>query len=227
MSYVVWFGRFDPGLATRVGGKCAVLGELTTAGLPVPPGFAVTTDAYLAACNPLADRLRDVLAGGAGDQGGAAGASAAARALVEAAPIPGPVRDAVASAYAELCDLCSAADLPVAVRSSAVGKDAPDASFAGEHDTYLWVRGTDEVLAAVRRCWASLFTERAVAYRRRISPAVGLPGVDAPAMAVAVQQMVLAEAAGVAFTSTRATATAPRSRSRHPGGWARPWWAAR
>src|SRR5690242_217086 len=136
MSYVAWFDEFDPGLAARVGGKCAVLGELTTAGFTVPPGFAVTTDAYLAACAPLADRLRDLLIGGT------EGAGAAARAIVENAPLPDDVRDAVASAYAELCDRCGAADVPVAVRSSAVGEDAPDASFAGEHDTYLWVRGT-------------------------------------------------------------------------------------
>ena len=90
--------------------------------------------------------------------------------------------------------------MPVAVRSSAVGEDAPDASFAGEHDTYLWVRGAAEVLAAVRRCWASLFTERAMGYRARLNPAVDAGDGTASAMGVAVQQMVLAEVAGVAFT---------------------------
>src|SRR3954447_11912950 len=121
MSYVVWFDRFTPALAARLGGKCTALGELTTAGLPVPPGFAVTTDAYLDACRPLVDRLGEVLAGGPGG----AVASAAARALVEAAPLPGGVRDAVASAYAKLCRRCGQEDVPVAVRSSAVGEDAP------------------------------------------------------------------------------------------------------
>jgi pyruvate,water dikinase len=163
MSYVVWFDEFDPALASRLGGKSTVLGELTRAGLDVPPGFAVTTDAYRAAR-------------GADD-------------------LPDDVRDAVAGAYGELCRRCGAADVPVAVRSSAVGEDAPDASFAGEHDTFLWVRGADEVLAAMRRCWASLFSERATAYRERLTRVAG----DA-AMGVAVQQMVLAETAGVAFT---------------------------
>ena len=92
------------------------------------------------------------------------------RDLVEAAPLPHEVRDAVAGAYAELCRRCGTDDVPVAVRSSAVGEDAPDASFAGEYETYLWVRGEADVMEAVRRCWASLFTERAIAYRRRVAP---------------------------------------------------------
>ena len=102
------------------------------------------------------------------------------RDLVEGAPLPDDLRDAVAGAYADLCRRCGTADVPVAVRSSAVGEDAPDASFAGEHDTYLWVRGAAEVLAAVRRCWASLFTERAIAYRARLTPAADARGRDRP-----------------------------------------------
>jgi pyruvate, water dikinase len=202
MSYVVWFDEFDPALAPRLGGKCAALGELTAAGLPVPPGFAVTTDAYRAACAPLGKRLRTLLAeGGVDDRAAVARAGAGARELVEAVPLPDEVAEALAEAYAELCRRCAAVDVPVAVRSSAVGEDAQDASFAGEHDTYLWVRGTTEVLAAVRRCWASLFTERAITYRHRM----GLPDGDGgdghgAAMGVAVQQMALAEVAGVAFT---------------------------
>jgi pyruvate, water dikinase len=197
MSYVVWFDEFDPALVPRLGGKCSALGELTAAGLPVPPGFAVTTDAYQVTCGPLRERLRVLLAGDLSDDPAAAARTAAAlREVVEAAPLPDEVRDAVTGAYAELCRRCGAVDLPVAVRSSAVGEDAPEASFAGEHDTFLWVRGTDDVLAAVRRCWASLFTERATAYRRRIGAGRG----DGGAMAVGVQQMVPAEIAGVAFT---------------------------
>lgn len=201
MSYVVWFDDFDPALKPRLGGKCAVLGELTAAGLPVPPGFAVTTDAYRATCGPLRERLRALLAGSARDDAaGPARTAAAMRELVEAAPLPDQVRDAVAGAYAELGRRCGAADVPVAVRSSAVGEDAADASFAGEHDTYLWVRGAAEVLAAMRQCWASLFTERAVAYRRRIDPGGDDGDGDGRAMGVAVQQMVLSRVAGVAFT---------------------------
>ena len=200
MSYVVWFDEFENGLAPRLGGKCAGLGELTRAGLAVPPGFAVTTDAYRAACGSLTDRLRILLDGSAEDPAAAARTSATMRDLVERAPLPHDVRDAVAGAYAALCRRCGTEDVPVAVRSSAVGEDAPDASFAGEHDTYLWVRGAAEVLVAVRRCWASLFTERAIAYRTRLSPATEGEAGAGPAMAVAVQQMVLAETAGVAFT---------------------------
>ena len=109
MSYVAWFDHFDPGLASGVGGKCAVLGELTAAGFPVPPGFAVTTDAYRATCGPLTDRLRDLLAvAAAGDRAGAARTSAAMRELVAGAPLPDGVRDAVVSAYATLCARCGA-----------------------------------------------------------------------------------------------------------------------
>jgi pyruvate,water dikinase len=127
------------------------------------------------------------------------------RRLVEAAPMRSDVLAALSDAYARLCRRCGVADVPVAVRSSAVGEDAPDASFAGEHDSSLWVQGEAEVLAAVRRCWSSLFTERAIAYRHRIGFAQ-----ESMTMAVAVQQMVRAEAAGVAFTlSTRRTGTDP------------------
>ena len=173
---------------------------MTQAGLDVPPGFAVTTDAYVAACGPLTDRLRVLLADAADDPAGPARTSATMRDLVEGAPLPDDLRDAVAGAYADLCRRCGTEDVPVAVRSSAVGEDAPEASFAGEHDTYLWVRGAAEVLAAVRRCWASLFTERAMGYRARLTPAADAGDGTGPAMGVAVQQMVLAEVAGVAFT---------------------------
>ena len=200
MSYVVWFDEFDPSLAARLGGKCTALGELTRAGLDVPPGFAVTTDAYVAARGPLTDRLRVLLADAAGDPASVARTSATMRDLVEGAPLPDDLRDAVAGAYTDLCRRCGTPDVPVAVRSSAVGEDAPDASFAGEHDTYLWVCGAAEVLAAIRRCWASLFTERVMGYRARLDPAADTGDGIGPAMGVAIQQMVLAEVAGVAFT---------------------------
>ena len=95
----------------------------------------------------------------------------------------------------ELCARCGDGDVPVAVRSSATCEDQPDASFAGEHDTYLWVRGGDAVCRHVLRCWASLFTDRGIAYR--IERGYGRASV---AMSVGVQQMVAPRAAGVAFT---------------------------
>jgi pyruvate,water dikinase len=146
---VVPFEALGAGDAERVGGKCANLGELTGAGFPVPPGFAVTTAAV-------------------------------------AAPW-GDVADAVAAAYRAL------GEPPVAVRSSAVGEDGADASFAGVQDTYLWRRGIDDVLDALRRCWASIGNPEAVAYRAG-------HGVAETRMAVAVQAMVDARVAGVAFT---------------------------
>src|SRR5699024_6495478 len=101
----------------------------------------------------------------------------------------------IRESYANLSELSGIADVPVAVRSSATAEDSPDASFAGEHDTYLWVRGIDEVLEKIRSCWASLFTERAIAYREKMG--YDHSKVD---MAVAVQKMVRPRAGGVAFT---------------------------
>lgn len=105
------------------------------------------------------------------------------------------VEDALRSAYAELCRRCGVDDVPVAVRSSATSEDSPDASFAGEHDTYLWVRGGDDVVDAVRRCWASLFTDRATCYR--VEMGYEHRSVE---MAVVIQKMVRPVSAGVAFT---------------------------
>ncbi len=193
---VVWFAACSRELAPRLGGKCASLGELTRAGLPVPPGFAITTDAHSAACDGVADSLRATLvACDPTDPASLAATSSQLRGTVEALPMPDDVQAAVAAAYAELCARCQVAELPVAVRSSATCEDSPDASFAGEHDSYLWVCGVDDVLAAVQRCWSSLFTERAIAYRHRMGLAE-----EGVAMSVAVQKMVRPTAAGVAFT---------------------------
>jgi len=98
-------------------------------------------------------------------------------------------------AYAVLGEECGDPEVPVAVRSSATSEDLPDASFAGEHETYLWVTGGQNVLSLMRRCWSSLYTERAIAYRKEM----GYPH-DAVLMSVAVQKMVRPKAAGVAFT---------------------------
>ena len=107
-----------------------------------------------------------------------------------AEPMSGTVREAIVAAYEALGD-----DPPVAVRSSAIGEDSAAATFAGQHETYLWVRGADAVCEAVRDCWASLHGERATSYRERLGPAG-----DAPAMGVAVQVMVDAAVSGVMFT---------------------------
>ena len=101
----------------------------------------------------------------------------------------------VTGAYSELSERCGRRDVPVAVRSSATAEDLPDASFAGQQDTFLWVRGAGDVLAAVRRCWSSVFTARAISYRHNTGH-----GHEVIAMSVGIQQMVEARAAGVAFT---------------------------
>ncbi|WP_017595674.1 PEP/pyruvate-binding domain-containing protein [Nocardiopsis potens] len=174
-----------------VGGKAANLGELIRGGFPVPGGFAVTTAAYarVAAHNGVDALVRERL-GDLADEDAAASAAAAIRARFEGAEIPADLHDDVASAYAAL------GGGPVAVRSSATAEDLPGAAFAGQQDTYLNVIGAHDLLDAVRRCWGSLWTDRAVAYRRRI-------GID-PAevrIAVVVQEMAPAEWAGVLFTA--------------------------
>ncbi|WP_017624765.1 PEP/pyruvate-binding domain-containing protein [Nocardiopsis chromatogenes] len=192
------FGRSDLDTA---GGKAANLGEMVRLGLPVPDGFAVTTRAYAraAAEGAPAAALR-ALAEGAADTGSDAGSGegddegAAVRAAFEAADLPDDLRTAIVGAYRRM------GGGPVAVRSSATAEDLPGAAFAGQQDTYLNVVGEEDLLDAVRRCWASLWSGRAIAYRRRI-------GMDAPdvRIAVAVQAMVPAEWAGVAFTADPVT----------------------
>jgi pyruvate, water dikinase len=198
MTFVRWLHEYDPADRSRLGGKNASLGELLVAGLPVPPGFAVTVDAYQtvrehgevrrAVGRLLAEvDVRDTAA--------LEEISSAVRRCIEQAPLRDPVAQAVRHAYDALCERCSSDAVPVAVRSSATSEDLPDASFAGEHDTFLWVRGADGVLRHVARCWSSLFNARAIAYRRETGH-----DHEAVAMSVGVQKMVHPRASGVAFT---------------------------
>jgi pyruvate,water dikinase len=171
---------------------------MTQAGARVPPGFAVTTAAYRSVLEAegVRERLHNLLGQIVpNDVTSEDRASRAIRALIESAPIPAPVEAAIRDAYAALCARVGVPDLPVAVRSSATAEDLPDASFAGQQDTFLWVVGADAVVAYVHRCWASLFTTRAIAYRAD-------HGIDHEQvlMSVAVQKMVHARAAGVAMT---------------------------
>jgi pyruvate,water dikinase len=151
--YAIGFHELRADQIELVGGKCANLGELTYAGFPVPPGFAVTTAAY---------ERDDIFA-------------------------------AVRDAYAELGRRVGEDDPPVAVRSSAIAEDMPDASFAGVQDTYLWICGLEAVVDGIRRCWASFHNAEAVAYREA-------HGITRGGMSVAVQSMVDARVAGVMFT---------------------------
>jgi pyruvate,water dikinase len=192
------FGSLATEHHLQVGGKCASLGVMSQAGLPVPPGFAVSTRVFADARDASGSMARiNRLVGGL-DGEGAAGlgeAAAEAREMVRSWSLPGRHEEAVRSMYADLCELSGTPDVPVAVRSSATAEDSPDASFAGEHDTYLWVCGIEEVLERLRECWASLYTERAIVYRNKMGYEH-----DQVDMAVAVQKMVRPRAAGVAFT---------------------------
>lgn len=170
---------------TTSGGKAAPLAQLLMAGLPVPPGFVVPTHAY-----------EEAIAGV--DIAGAARHDAdAARLLVEQATLTPTLVVEISTALTRVTDASS--DGCVAVRSSATCEDGADAAAAGQYDTFLGVRGPDQVADAVRRCWASLWSKRAVAYRRR-QP--GDVSADPPLIAVLVQRLVDADVAGVLFTGT-------------------------
>ncbi|WP_371578538.1 PEP/pyruvate-binding domain-containing protein [Streptomyces sp. NBC_01314] len=189
---------FDSGadpFTARVGGKCAGLLAMTGRGVPVPPGFAVTTDAFdtLLDGGGLRAEIDSVLAGlDLSDTADTERRAAEVRGLITDRPVPTPVATAVIAAYRVLG---AEGDVPVAVRSSAEMEDLPTVSFAGQYDTYLGVRGSDAVVDAVHRCWTSLWTARAITYRA----AGGVPerGLS---MAVGVQRMVDARTAGVALT---------------------------
>jgi pyruvate,water dikinase len=185
------------------GGKGASLGELLRAGIRVPDGFVVTTAAFRLAVehlDPAGELAARIATLDPADAGAVAATTREVRDRVLAAPLPDTVVAAVRAGYDQLCGDCGQAGLPVAVRSSATSEDSAEASFAGLQDTYLWVRGGEEVLDQVRRCWASLYSVESVTYRRRR----GI-GEDDLAMAVVVQRMVDSRSSGVMFTRSPLT----------------------
>jgi pyruvate, water dikinase len=202
----VYVAGFDEPAArdvARAGGKAARLAQMADAGLPIPPGFVVCADAWRAfiAADGRERRVREVLEGPAGDAPAATPADAERlRDLVTGAPLPERLEEEVRAAYGQLAGQLGDPDPPVAVRSSATLEDAATDSFAGQYDTYLWVRGADAVVQAIRRCWAGLFSPGSLAYAVHRGIAV-LDG----AMAVAVQSMVQARCSGVMFTLDPAT----------------------
>jgi rifampicin phosphotransferase len=182
MKFVAPLRDFDRDDLPSAGGKGANLGELVRAEAPVPDGFVITTAAYAAAVQPSGLRIADRF--------GADGAGASIRADVRAVSMPSDLRAEITDAYTAL------GDGAVAVRSSATAEDLPGAAFAGQLDTYLNVIGEAELINAVQKCWASLWTERAIAYRTRIGIGSAEVGI-----AVVVQRMINAEVAGVMFTA--------------------------
>ena len=194
MSYIIGFTDEGGTEVAAVGGKGANLGLLTIAGFRVPPGFTVATNAYLEfiEANGLADRIAQTVAGlDYGDAEGLERESATIRQAIEQAPMPEQIAARIYEAYAGLGD-----NIYVAVRSSGTAEDTAAASFAGLHDTYLDIRGGDAVVDAVQRCWASMWTARAVAYRRT-------QGFDhaTATIAVVVMAMVESDVSGVLFTA--------------------------
>ena len=194
-AYVLDFEDIDRTQVAVVGGKGAGLGELARIkGIPVPPGFCVTTDAFrriAAEASPLDDQLARLSRLRADDPAAIRALSADIRRELQRTSIPDDLRAAITGSLTRLGDQGA-----YAVRSSATAEDLPTASFAGQQDTYLNVAGPAAILEHVGRCWASLFTERAVTYRLR-------NGFDhrRVQMAVLVQQMVFPQAAGVLFTA--------------------------
>ena len=178
------------------GGKGANLGELTAAGVPVPPGFVVGAPAYAAFCEDgaLRKQLTAELDGvDVEDTGALDHAAGCAREIIAEATMPGWLSEAIVNAYRELCG--DEGEIPVAVRSSATAEDTASASFAGMNETFLNVRGAQAVVDAVQRCWASLFGSRTVYYRAK-------RGFDQAGMdiAVVVQRQIASARAGVMFT---------------------------
>jgi pyruvate,water dikinase len=195
---VCWFEEVNKDSVALVGGKCSSLGELINAGVRVPPGFALTTRGY-------AQFMRD-----AGIQSEVNGlltdldhqdmdkleeASRVIRDMIESRPISIELEDLIAESYRKLSVRCCIPAVPVAVRSSATAEDLPGASFAGQQDTYLWIRGVDSVMHHVRRCISSLYTGRAIAYRMKM----GFPH-EQVAISVGIQKMANSLTAGVMFT---------------------------
>ncbi len=178
-----------------VGGKGSSLARLVNAGLPVPAGFHVTSDAYwhFVAENNLQPGIQKALISmDSSDPTALEIASQAIKKLFAEATIPVKIAEAIIQAYSELSGETPA----VAVRSSATAEDLPEASFAGQQETFLNIRGADAVLEATRKCWASLWTARAIGYRARQN--IPLEGI---ALAVVVQLLVAADAAGILFTA--------------------------
>ena len=200
---IIWFENLSRGDVGLVGGKNSSLGEmvsqLSKAGIKVPAGFATTADAYRAYmdANQLNDMIADTLAREAAGKITLQQAGQTIRAAIIAGDWPADISASILDSYRDLSDRSETSDLPVAVRSSATAEDLPDASFAGQQETYLNVRGEAALLNTCRQCYASLFTDRAITYRK-------LKGFDQQqiALSVGIQMMVRSDidGSGVMFS---------------------------
>lgn len=197
---ILWFEELQKDDIPLVGGKCANLGEMLNAGIPVPPGFAITAYAYKKFIEDakIAEKIYDILDETIQDPKDPKQfeeASKKIRQLIESTPMPKYIEDEIIKAYRELNKKVGLKEVSVAVRSSATAEDLPGASFAGQQETYLNVKGEKELLESVRKCWSSLFTPRAIFYRTE----KGFRH-ESVLISVAVQKMVNSRSSGVMFT---------------------------
>lgn len=198
---ILWFDEIGRDFVSTVGGKSANLGEMTRIGVPVPEGFAITTESYerfMGETGAHAE-IKEFLTSFPEDPQGTSQiqeASRKIRQIIEAKEIPQDIKDCIASHYSELCDRCGVENMPVAVRSSGVAEDSASSSFAGQFESFLNVIGKEELLKKTRECWSSQFTTQAISYRAKRQ----LPSIGA-SMSVVVQRMTRARSAGVGFTS--------------------------
>lgn len=197
-SYILPFESLRKDDVELVGGKCANLGELTSFGMPVPPGFAITAEAYK--YHLTTNNLQGAIASAikemdVADNLSLEATSAKIRAIIEGAPLPKPLASEIIDAYRSLGEKLKTRNPVVAVRSSATAEDLPGASFAGQQETFLFVSGEEALLKYVIKCFSSLYTPRAIVYRKE-------KGFDDSKvyLSVAVQKMVNSKAAGVIFT---------------------------
>lgn len=196
LRFIKFFTELTKGDVSLVGGKGANLGEMTGAGILVPPGFCVTAQAYryFVETTGLAAQIKKIISDtDVNNLEQLLGNTARIREMICSIPVPAEIATEVIEAYRKLAENDPA--LKVAVRSSATAEDLPEASFAGQQDTYLNVVGDEQVLEYVRRCWASLWTARATAYRQ----AQGFDH-DTVYLSAVVQKMIQSERSGVAFT---------------------------
>ena len=197
---VIWFENLRKTDIPSVGGKNANLGEMINVGIPVPPGFAITAYSYkkFIEKSGISEKIYEIIKETVKDLNDPKQyeeASKKIRELIEATPMPKDIGGAIRSAYEELCRKLGLSDVFVAVRSSATAEDLPDASFAGQQETFLNVRGVRHLLENTVKCWSSLFTTRAIFYRTEKGFAH-----EKVFISVGVQKMVNSKAAGVIFT---------------------------
>ena len=198
-KYIKWFNEIDKNDIPIVGGKGANLGELTQRGVDVPPGFCITAGAYadFIKLSKLEDKIKEKIDGlDVEDSSELQKRAAEVRKLINNSEIPKEIKDEIVNAYKEFSEKLKIENPNVAIRSSATAEDLPEASFAGQQDTYLHISGEEEVLNFARKCWASLWTARAIYYREE----QGFNHFEV-ALSVVVQKMINSEKSGVMFTA--------------------------